>query len=288
MKYAVFTCSTPDWTPEEGVREFVDAGYDGVEWRIADQQPVPDGQIGFWAGNRCTWPWASFPDDAARLRALTDGAGLAISGLGTYVRCDDPESVDTAMRVAASIGVEQLRVTVPKYDPAESYNEVFAQRRREYAEVAKLAGRHGVRALLEIHHRTPVPSPHSARELVDGLDPEAVGVIHDIGNMVFEGWTDYRMSLEALGPYLRHVHLKSGQWVRDGQRADGSTNWSGVPARLRDGIVDVPALFVALRQVGYDRWITFEDFSTDVPLAERIRDNLAYAKAAERAAAAAA
>jgi sugar phosphate isomerase/epimerase len=286
MRYAVFTCSTPEWTPEEAMAELVDAGYDGVEWRVADQQPVPDGQIGFWAGNRCTWPWSTFPEDAPKLKALTDSAGLAISGLGTYVRCDDPESVETAMRAAAAIGVEQLRVTVPRYEPADPYNEVFAQRRTEYAAVAELAKRHGVRALLEIHHRTPVPSPHAARALVDGLDPEAVGIIHDIGNMVFEGFTEYRAGLEALGPYLRHVHLKSGQWVRDGERADGSTNWSGVPARLRDGIVDVPALFVALRAVGYDRWITFEDFSTEVPLAERIRDNLAYAKAAERAAAA--
>lgn len=287
MRYAVFTCSTPEWTPEEAMAELVDAGYDGVEWRVSDQQPVPEGQIGFWAGNRCTWPWSSFPQDAPKLKALTDSAGLAISGLGTYVRCDDPESVETAMRTAAAIGVEQLRVTVPKYDPADSYNEVFAQRRTEYAAVAEIAKQTGVRALLEIHHRTPVPSPHAARALVDGLDPEAVGIIHDIGNMVFEGFTEYRASLEALGPYLRHVHLKSGQWVRDGERADGSTNWSGVPARLRDGIVDVPELFVALRAVGYDKWITFEDFSTEVPLAERIRDNLAYAKAAERAAAAA-
>lgn len=287
MRYAAFTCSTPDWTPEEAMRELVEAGYDGVEWRVADQQPVPDGRIGFWAGNRCTWPWSSFPADAPRLKKLSDGAGLAISGLGTYVRCDDPSSVDTAMRVAATIGVEQLRVTVPKYDPAEPYNELFESIRRDYAEVERLARRHGVRALLEIHHRTPVPSPHAARALVDGLDPEAVGIIHDIGNMVFEGFTEYRAGLEALGPYLRHVHLKSGQWVRDGLRADGSTNWSGVPARLRDGIVDVPALFVALRAVGYDRWVTFEDFSTEVPLGERVRDNLAYAKACERAAAAA-
>ncbi len=44
------------------------------------------------------------------------------------------------------------------------------------------------------------------------------------------------------------------------------------------GIVDVRRLMDALRAVGYDGWIAFEDFSTELPLAQRIRDNLAYLK----------
>ena len=38
------------------------------------------------------------------------------------------------------------------------------------------------------------------------------------------------------------------------------------------------ALFRALRAVGYDGWVSFEDFSTEQPLRQRIRDNLAYIK----------
>ena len=36
MKYAIFTASTPEWTPEEAVTELKAAGYDGVEWRVTD------------------------------------------------------------------------------------------------------------------------------------------------------------------------------------------------------------------------------------------------------------
>jgi sugar phosphate isomerase/epimerase len=36
------------------------------------------------------------------------------------------------------------------------------------------------------------------------------------------------------------------------------------------------ALFRALHAVGYDGWVSFEDFSIEQPLAERLRDNLAY------------
>ena len=47
-------------------------------------------------------------------------------------------------------------------------------------------------------------------------------------------------------------------------------------APLRTGQADLGAYFTALRVVGYDGWVTVEDFSTALPLAERTRDNLAY------------
>lgn len=276
MKFAVFTASLPQWTPAEAAAELAAAGYDGIEWRITDQRPADE--PGFWAGNRCTWPFASLEDDLESIRKTAADNGLEMPSLGTYCSCTAPEDVDKAMRAAAALGVGQLRVTLPMYDPAESYRAVWQQRRAEYAEVAQLAARHGVKALVEIHHRTPVQSPHAAASFVDGFDPAQVGVIHDAGNMVFEGWSEYRLGLEVLGDHLAHVHLKSGRFDQAGSRADGSTSWNGVAAPLRQGIVDVPALFGALATVGYDGWVTFEDFSTDLPQAERIRDNLAYAK----------
>jgi sugar phosphate isomerase/epimerase len=277
MKFAVFTASLPLWTPEEAAAELAAAGYDGIEWRITDQKE--SAQPGFWAGNRCTWPFASLSDDIEKIAETARGNKLEMPSLGTYASCTVPEDVERVMQAAAALGVPQLRVTLPMYDPKDSYRAIWLQRRTEYAVVADLAARHGVKALVEIHHRTPVQSPHAAASFVDGFDPAHVGVIHDAGNMVFEGWSDYRLGLEVLGDHLAHVHLKSGRWDRGGERADGSTDWKGVPAPLRSGLVDVPALFRALRQVGYDRWVTFEDFSTELPQAERIRDNLAYAKA---------
>ncbi len=38
------------------------------------------------------------------------------------------------------------------------------------------------------------------------------------------------------------------------------------------------ALFRALHTIGYDGWVSFEDFSTEKPLEERLRDNLGYVK----------
>jgi sugar phosphate isomerase/epimerase len=177
-----------------------------------------------------------------------------------------------------ALGAPSLRVTMPEYDGTQPYLETRDRARQQFAEVAALARDHGLRALVELHMGTIVPSASAAVAFLGGFDPQHVGVIHDAGNMVFEGHEHYRMGLELLGPLLAHVHLKSASWSPVRTRRDGSTEWRPSFAPLRTGAVDVRALFIALRTVGYDGWVSFEDFSTDVPVAERTRDNLAYAR----------
>ncbi len=273
MRYAVFTVSTPDWTPEETVVQLSEAGYEGVEWRVTDQGPSADGRPGFWSGNRSTWPLTGIVEAAPRLRELTRSAGLEVCNLGTYVRCDDPEAVEQAMRGAAICGAPSLRVNVPGYDGSEPYLPLRDRARAQYREVEALARQYGVRALVEIHMGSIVPSASAAAAFLQGMDPQWVGVIHDAGNMVYEGYENYRLGLETLGPYLAHVHLKSAAWERTGERQDGSAVWQCRFAPLRSGIVDLEKLFQALLAVDYDGWISFEDFSTEQPTAERVRDS---------------
>ena len=276
MKYAVFTVCLPEYTPEEACTVVAELGYDGVEWRVVDQQPSADGAPGFWAGNRCTWPLATLEQDASRICGLTEEAGLAMPALGTYTVCDDLAAVERAMRGAALLGVPQLRINVPKYDGSASYFPLRERSRAQYRDVAELARVHGLRALIEIHHASLIPSASAAAAFLDGFDPRHVGAIHDAGNMVYEGHEQYRLGLEVLGPYLAHVHLKNARWRQTGRRTDGSAEWRAEFAPLPEGVVDFPALFRALRQVGYDGWVSIEDFSNEQPLRNRLRDNLAY------------
>lgn len=118
--------------------------------------------------------------------------------------------------------------------------------------------------------------------LVGGLDPAHVGVIHDIGNLMIEGYEDAGAAFEMLGPYLAHVHVKNVAWRPAGRTPDGSTRWAHEWAPLRDGQADIEAYLRALDAVGYDGWVTVEDFSTAVPLEQRTRDNLAYLRSITR------
>ncbi|WP_459217019.1 sugar phosphate isomerase/epimerase family protein [Pseudonocardia sichuanensis] len=273
VKVSVCTVSLPEWTPEQAVAELAALGFDGIEWRVADDPPTGE-PPGFWSGNRCTWPASSFERDVPRIAALTRGAGLEMPAIGPYVRCDDLEAVESLMRGAAALGVPRMRVQVGAPGP-EGYRETFARRREEYGAVAELALRYGVQALLELHHQSLVASASAAARFLDGVDPRAVGVIHDVGNMLREGYEHDPWCLEILGEHLAHVHVKNAV-LRPAPDASPPWTWEWAP--VREGAAALDRLFDALADAGYDGWVSLEDFSTTLPLRERVRDDLAYVR----------
>lgn len=284
MKFSVFTVSIPDLAPADALQALKSAGYEGVEWRVVDQGPAANGKPGFWSGNLATWSLKNFAAEAAQIRTLTAAAGLAMPSVGTYARCDETANVELAIAGAARLGARQLRINVPVYDGKSPYLKARDRALCQYREVEDLARRHGVRALIEIHMGTIAPSASAAAAFVRNFDPAWVGVIYDCGNMVYEGFEQYRMGLELLGPYLAHVHVKSALWQLAGTRPDGNADWKPVAAPFHKGIVDFTALFRALREVGYDGWISCEDFSTEEGTQDKLRRNIALLRQALAAA----
>jgi sugar phosphate isomerase/epimerase len=275
MKFSVFTASTPQWSPAEAATTLAEQGWDGIEWRITDQDAaaVP----GFWAGNRATWPLSGLEQSLPQIASITRDAGLEFSGLGGYARCDNHADVERMLAATAALGAARVRVTMPRSDSGE-YRALFAAARADLAWVADRAAHHGVKALIELHHETITPSASAALRLVDGLDPESIGVIHDLGNLVIEGQERHESAFELLGPYLAHVHIKNVRWVADAADNDGIVAWREEWAPLRTGQADVRGYLAALVRHGYDGWVTLEDFSTELPLAQRTADNLAFVR----------
>lgn len=289
MRFSVFTASTPEWTPEEAARTLAAQGWDGIEWRITDQDEAPAGAgPGFWAGNRATWPLTGLEESVPEIARITRAAGLEFSGLGGYAQASDHENVERLLAATAALDAHRVRVTMPKL-PTADYRAAFAATRADLEWAAERAAAHGVKVLVELHHRTIVSSASAALRLIDGLDPARIGVIHDLGNLIFEGHEDFPAALQLLGEYLAHVHVKNVAWRPTGETGPGGrTVWEAGWATLREGQGDVDALFRALALVGYDGWVTLEDFSTALPLAERTADNLAYVREAWQRASAAA
>jgi sugar phosphate isomerase/epimerase len=276
MRYAVFTVSTPTLTPEEVAPALHEAGYDGIEWRVVDEAPNPPG-MGFWHGNKSTIPLAGVAQQVERVKTLSTSNGLEMPVLGTYVRSDDSwESIEAAVDAAVALGVPKLRINVPQYDGRSSFRPIWDKAREDYRRIQDLAAAKGVQALVEIHHGTICPSASATRSFLEGLDPRHVGVIHDAGNMVHEGFESYQMGLELLGDYLAHVHIKNARWFPVKYLQDRTVIWKCDWTAVHKGSADIRELFRALHAVGYDGWVSFEDFSTDRPLRDRLRENLAF------------
>jgi sugar phosphate isomerase/epimerase len=284
MKFSVFTASTPDWTPEEAVATLAAQGWDGIEWRITDQAEAAE--PGFWAGNKATIPLTGLEGNLDRIATITREAGLQFSGIGGYARCDNHDDVERMLAATAALGAGQVRVTTLPLGTAVWGNEapsgipypiLFEAARRDFEWVAARAAHHGVKALVELHHRTITASASSARRLLEGLDPQHVGVIHDLGNLLIEGQEDYLPAFELLGEYLAHIHVKNAVWVRrDETDESGAAVFQNEWAPLQSGQGSVLEYFKALAAYGYDGWVTVEDFSTELPLAERTAGNLDY------------
>ena len=161
MQYAIFTVSLPEYSPAEALKEIKAAGYDGVEWRVTDQKQSSDGKPSFWAGNKCTWPLASFPTDAARIRAMTEAAGLAMPSMGTYVSCGDLAAVETAM---------QMEIKSRDYYKEQGAKSTAADAGKFFAALA--AEEHG-HYLYLVDYKEYITDPadwftHSEHHLLDG------------------------------------------------------------------------------------------------------------------------
>jgi sugar phosphate isomerase/epimerase len=165
IKFAVFTGSTPEYTPDQAVTLFKEFGYDGVEWRVVDQAPSPDGQPDFWTGNRCTLPLSTFVDDAPRIRALTERAGLKMPAVGAYALCHETAAVEQVLRGAALLGAPAARVRLPKYHGREHIRVMRERARAQMRAVEALAQQFGVRAIIRSttrpSRRAQVPWPVS-------------------------------------------------------------------------------------------------------------------------------
>ncbi|MFW5856477.1 MAG: sugar phosphate isomerase/epimerase family protein [Planctomycetota bacterium] len=279
MPFGVFTVSTPDYEPLPLLDRLADLGYDGVEWRVIDRDTGDRSAPSFWSGNRTSMTPAELLDAAPAIRERADALGLAMPSIGSYVGNESPDAVEPYCRAAQAIGAVNVRVGPGGYDAEGRYLDQVTAARARYAALEPLAERYGGRLCVETHGGQLGPSVTKALRLLDGLDPARFGILWDPGNQVGEGLERYDMALDALGSYLAEVHVKNRRPLPTERAEDGHLGWTVETCALRDGMVPWPEVVALLRARGYDGWLVFEDFSTDLPLDERLADNLAWFRA---------
>ncbi|WP_438445165.1 sugar phosphate isomerase/epimerase family protein [Gorillibacterium sp. sgz5001074] len=261
MKLSVFTVVTPDLTPEELVAEAQAAGLDGIEWRYKEVPEDAKTEVpSFWRNNRCSIDPRSTDEELERFRRITAEHGLELLTVTPYLNVDEMEATEQVFRAAQKVGARMIRVGVPGYNKTVPYPVLYEKAVAYLRAVEPMARKYGVKGLVETHHHTIAPSASAAYRLVSHCDPEHIGVLFDPGNMVHEGFENFRMGLELLGPYLAHVHIKNTGWVKQG-RGDGSVSWSSDWFPLSEGVVDYRSFLEDLKAVGYDGYLGIEDFS---------------------------
>jgi len=279
MKFSVFTVSMPEYSPEVALKKMKEAGYDGIEWRVLPVDPAKASDPpSFWGNNLCTIDENTILDRIDYIKGMCKGIGLEMPALGSYMNCGDYARIEKVAKAASLLGCPVIRVSPYGYNGSVNYRELFAKAVEDYKYCEKVAKEYDIKIVMEMHMGNMTPSASAAYRLASNFDPKYIGVLYDIGNMVYEGFEQYQLGLELLGEYLGHVHIKNTRWVCKESEFLKTAKWMPEAAPMWGGCANFETFIAALKSVGYDGYLSFEDFTTDTPTDEKIVNNIKYLK----------
>jgi len=281
MKISATTVMLPQYDMEETASLLSRLGYDGAEWRI---RRIPKSAIGQsfnpWGNVKNDYTPEMFAEHPEKLVDVSRRYKIAIAGIASGVPANDLKEIELLAKGAAAAKAPFIRVVAPhNYDRKVNYNALFEEASAAYSKALDITRSYGVRILIEMHVGTIFVSSGLAHRFVSRFEPSEIGVIYDLANIIQEGYETPRMALELLGPYVGHVHLGGSSLKPSPRQADGTVNWHWEGAPLAEGVLDVKQAIRDLKAVGYDRFISVEDFR-DLPTEEKLKENLAYLRAA--------
>lgn len=271
MKIAAFSAPLMEHSMEEAMGIVAELGFGGIEIACREPHLSPD----------------TPRPRVEEMKRVADGLGLEIPALGGYAgkfsEIGDAEcrqAFDDFCRLlehADMLGADMVRLWPggPNAFLAEEHH--YARAAHWIGKCAEEAGRHGKRIVLEIHNLSLIETVDSSLRLLRLIEADNVGLIHDAGNMYISDTDFGRLSVQGLGRHLFHVHVKDISRKADPGEPGSFRNRTRhgeetfLQCRLGEGEVDHRELLAALRESGYEGWLTLECFAPFPP-----REQLAY------------
>jgi sugar phosphate isomerase/epimerase len=246
MQLAYSSLACPDWTVEEAADAVARYGFDGIEWRLADGEPITS-----------QTPAAA----VQRVIAATQAHGLRVPALDSSCQLVQPDADGRAKTVregafmvelAANLGTRALRVFGGPLPHEVSVREALAPAAEVLSSIARDAQAHGIDVLLETHDSVWSQSANAVA-LVEATGASNVGILYDVLHPCRMG-EPVEQTLATLDRRIKLIHVKDGRRPPDG--SEESAEWS--LCALGEGDVPLATLLARLHAHGYDGWYTFE------------------------------
>jgi sugar phosphate isomerase/epimerase len=243
MKLAYSSLACPDWMVEQAADAVERYGFDGIEWRLADHEPISQ----------------ETPEPTIeRVVAATRSRGLQVAALDSSCRLAQPDAQGRGaalqegrfmVDLAVTLGAPIVRVFGGPLPPGISVGEAIAPAAEVLHSLAQYAAERGVRVLLETHDPAWSQSANAVALLEAAGEPHA-GILYDVLHPCRMGEA-VEHTVAAIGPHVDLVHLKDGR-----RPPDGSEDWP--LCALGEGDVPLGAVLAGLAASGYEGWYTFE------------------------------
>ncbi|MEM7132004.1 MAG: sugar phosphate isomerase/epimerase [Chloroflexota bacterium] len=263
MKLSCTSVMLPRWTLDETFDKLAEHGYDALELRCRYNPEDTSAEPSFWGRHLSDVSPDNVVDKAAQIQAASARSGIRVAALAPSVTYESQDEVIKLFKGALAIDPDQppiIRIGAPRQDRTRPYLPQFAEARAGFANLTELAREYGVKVVYEIHVGTVAVSASRTIELLRDLDPNHIGAIYDVPNMIRVGIEDSRMGIEMLGPYLAHCHIGNGIPVTTERDADGSMSWKWTFTSLKEGVADIPQIVDDLKSVNYQGAISLEEF----------------------------
>lgn len=200
-----------------------------------------------------------------------------------------PDVIKATGQIAKQLGVRQVRMFfaphvrwggpnskldawMSDFDGTHDARYWIKRNREELKRLLDISADADVRYVFELHHGFVVNSASAAMRMLDALPSSKVGILMDPGNMVFEGNEGWRNSVQIMGDYLAYIHCKNGAYRQENGR--WMQGWAG----LEEGIAHYDQIMTALKDIGFNGYLSIEDLRGNLSLEERVGKGISYLK----------
>jgi sugar phosphate isomerase/epimerase len=234
LKVAIFSKHLLFLHGAELARSAAQIGFDGIDVAVRKGGHVEPDRV---------------KQDLPPLVATIRQHGLQVPMITTDITDDKSPYADEVLSTAAELGINHYRWAQFRYTNDQSIPKQLETIHARAARLAVLNARYRVCAMYHTHSGIDlVGAPiWDLRQILNGLDPELVGINYDIGHATVEGgfggWID---SFRISEPYLRGIAVKDFLWEKDTHG-----EWRPAWKPLGEGMVRFPRFFEMVAAVKF-------------------------------------
>lgn len=188
---------------------------------------------------------------ASAKHGLTIHSIMAVGNWATPISSDQPEIVEKSLTMlrrsiddAVFFGATTVLLVPGVVNEDNPYEKVMVNAKKNIAKIVSYAEEKKIYVCLENVWNKFLLSPIEFKEFVTSFQSEYIQAYFDVGNIVLYGYPQHW--IKNLGSLIKKIHIKG---------FDSATRNF---VHLLKGTIDWEAVMKALREIGYDSYITAE------------------------------
>ena len=225
-------------------------GYDGLDLAVRDGHAINSANV--------------TQELPGALRAWRDlGVDCPMISSSTDLTDPDAAAAVTLFEAAAAAGVPRIKVGYFKFNPGDSFEELWSLARRRLEGFERLSRKTGVQTLYHTHSGQCLGSNCAGmRHLLQDYDPVQVGAYVDLGHLAING-EDVQIGLAMLRDRLSAIGGKDARHFPD-ERPDRRARFADGFVLLGQGAAEWPEAIKLLKAWGFNGPITIHtEYTTD-------------------------